>query len=377
MNIRKYTGRDAREAMAQVRAELGADAYILANRRVGGLVELTAACDVDGLVQEAVAAPKPAGPSGDAASEIQLKALERELTRLRGILETELGERSWRDVSGRPAPATALRQRLLRLGLSRQLVGELLQRLPADAALDAGWRLCLAQLRDRLGADPLPDTGAAVRALYGGTGVGKTSAIAKLAGRDVRRFGSDKVGLITLDGYRIGAIEQLVSFADALGIRVLSASNAHDLSLALRDFQGRRVYIDTAGMSQHDPRLVAQRSLVDRSCPQAAHILVLAASTYAAQNRAMLTAFGPGAFCGAIISKVDEAQSLGGVIDVLVQGRLGLLGSCDGQRVPQDIRDPDAGGLIEEAVARVPVDRPVAAVPRAARGTVRAVRARA
>jgi flagellar biosynthesis protein FlhF len=376
MNVRKYTGRDAREAMAQVRAELGADAYILANRRVGGLVELTVACNLDGLMQEAAAAPATAPPA-NSASEIQLKALERELTRLRGILESELGERSWRDATGPAAPATALRQRLLRLGLSRQLVGGLMQRLPADASLDAGWRLCLAQLRDRLGTDPLPETGAAVRALYGGTGVGKTSTIAKLAGRDVRRFGSERVGLITLDGYRIGAIEQLVSFADALGVRLLGASNAHDLSLALREFQGRRVYIDTAGMSQHDPRLVSQRALVERSCPQAAHILVLAASTHAAQNRALLTAFGSGAFCGAIISKVDEAQSLGGVIDVLVQGRLGLLGSCNGQRVPQDIRDPDAGELIEEAVARVSVERPATVATRAARGPARVVRARA
>ncbi len=107
MKIEKYVGRDSKEVMARVRADLGADAYILGNRRVRGGVELTVAADIDAVVRGEVPAPAATPTStvsGRASgvgptSEIQFKALERELDRLRGILESELGERGWRDVA--------------------------------------------------------------------------------------------------------------------------------------------------------------------------------------------------------------------------------------------------------------------------------------
>ncbi|MEM6773776.1 MAG: flagellar biosynthesis protein FlhF [Pseudomonadota bacterium] len=352
MRIEKYRGRDSREVMAKVRAELGADAYILANRRVGNRVELTVAQDLE----EALNSSAPADMPGAATRrrEPQLQVLERELDRLRGMLESELGERSWRDVAGRRPTATTLRQRLLRMGLSRRLAGSLLEGIPRDADLDRGWRLALGGLRRRLPTAALAERRDAVTALYGGTGVGKTSTITKLAGRDVARLGSSSVALISLDSYRLGAREQLASFAEALGIELASADDARSLARALRRLRGRRVYIDTAGMSQRDPRLQEQLGMVAQVCKAAEHLIVLAASSQAAQSRALVEAFRPGTLSGAIISKVDEAQTLGGVLDVLLQAELALYGLSDGQRIPQDFYDADAHDLVERAVALAP-----------------------
>lgn len=401
MRIERYTARDSRSAMAQVRADLGADALILANRRVAGLIEITAAIDVEGAVAGAVpnralkpverrrsepsntranaSMQAPSQPPGRASAqapaqgysnEIQLKALENELDRLRGILEKELGTRAWQDTGGAPTNQSALRQRLLRMGFSRTLAGAVLDRLPRGGRLDSAWRQALATLAGRLQVAAIEDMPGELTAVYGGTGVGKTSTIARLAGRDIQRLGPQRVGLLTLDSYRIGAQEQLASFAETLGIPLFTADDRHSLSIALRKMQGRRIYIDTAGMSQHDARLRRQYELVRGLREPVRHVLVLAASAQASQCRALAANFAPQALSGAIISKVDEAQTLGGVLDVAISARLPVLGFSDGQRIPEDMHDADAGELVRRAALLADVENAPAATRQQLRAAV-------
>ncbi|MEE4109872.1 MAG: flagellar biosynthesis protein FlhF [Halieaceae bacterium] len=362
MRIERFRAHDSRTAMAQVRAALGADALILANRRIGDLVEVTAAVDVEQALEG------PAAAAGDAPqNELQLKALERELHRLRGILEKELGQSSWRDSAQQPPALAALRQHLLRMGFSRSLAGEVLDRLPRTGHIDQLWTRARADLAQRLVVTRLPAT-PSVTALFGGTGVGKTGCIARLAARAVQRRGAEAVALVTLDNYRIGAHEQLASFAELLGLPLRPVADRHSLSLALREFRDRQVFIDTAGMAQHDPRLVAQVSLLEGVAGPVHRLLVLAASAQPAQSRALLQTFGRARLSGAIISKVDEAHSLGGVLDVLIASGLPLVGLTDGQRIPEDWQEPQAEQLLERAagLARrdpVLVDRGVGNAP--------------
>jgi flagellar biosynthesis protein FlhF len=356
--------------MAMVRAELGADALILANRRVHGQVEITAAIDVEQAVAragssvgESLLRPTVSRPAGS-GNEIQLKALEKELLRLRGILEQELGSRSWKDSAGSRGPDAALRQRLLRMGLSRSLTGTLLDSTPRSSGLEQRWNSVLTALAARLPTARWEDSDEPVTAIYGGTGVGKTSTLARLAAEDIFRHGPDGVGLITLDSYRIGAQEQLASFAEALRLPMLTASDERSLTRALQQLRGRRVYIDTAGMSQHDPRLREQYRLIQRLRKPTRQLLVMAASAQASQCRAIADVFGPGALSGAIISKVDEAQSLGGVLDVVISSGLPVYGFSDGQRIPDDFHASDSAELVRRAARLAEIDK------RSARGRV-------
>lgn len=369
MRVERYTARDSRSAMAMVRAELGADALILANRRVHGQVEITAAIDVEQAVAQAGSAARaplaqPSSRPTGSTNEIQLKALEKELLRLRSILEQELGSRSWKDSAGARGPDAALRQRLLRMGLSRSLTGTLLDSAPRAAGLEQRWDSVLMALASRLPTARWEDTDERVTAVYGGTGVGKTSTLARLAAEDIYRHGPEDVGLITLDSYRIGAQEQLASFAEALRLPMLTASDERSLARALQQLRGRRVYIDTAGMSQHDPRLREQFQLIQRLRKPTRQLLVMAASAQASQCRAIADVFGPGALSGAIISKVDEAQSLGGVLDVVISSGLAVFGFSDGQRIPDDFHAPDSAELVQRAARLADVDK------RSARGRV-------
>lgn len=364
MKIERFRAHDSRTAMAQVRAALGADALILANRRVGHLVEVTAAIDVEDVLQDG-APPIAEGTSAAPTNEIQLKALERELYRLRGILEKELGQSSWRESARQPAPVAALRQRLLRMGFSRSLSGEVLDGLPREERADRLWMQVRAELARRLAVAETP-SGPGVTAVFGGTGVGKTGSVARLAAQAVQRRGADAVALVTLDDYRIGAREQLASFADLLGLPLRVASDRHSLSLALREFRDRQVFIDTAGMAQHDPRLVAQATLLDGVGVPVHRLLVLAASAQPAQSRALLQAFGRSRLTGAIITKLDEAHSLGGVLDVLIASALPVVGLTDGQRIPEDWHAPQAELLLERAASlagRAGADRSIANSP--------------
>jgi flagellar biosynthesis protein FlhF len=349
MEIHKYTGRDSRSAMAQVRAALGADALILANRRVGGLVEITATRDVAGTLQQPAAATAASVAAPAPQNELQMQALQRELSRLRGMLEQELGRANWRDSARRPGPQAMTLQRLRRLGLSRGLAGSIVDALRGEDGQGL-WEAALVALARRL-ATPraLPEQTAV--AVLGSTGVGKTSTLARLAARDVQRLGRDAVGLITLDSYRIGAQEQLATFADALSLPLLPADDARGLRSALQQLRGRpRIYIDTAGMSQFDRRLLRQLALLDDLPLSLQRMLVLSAVSQPSQGRALLQSLGAEAFSGAIISKVDEATTLGGVLDVVVQAGLPVPFVTDGQRIPEDLSPVTPAQLVARAV---------------------------
>lgn len=370
MKIERYVAQDTKTAMALVRADLGPDALILANRRVDNRVEVTAGIQVEEGVDEWAHSRRSA--RGDAqtirptrarklqpasqqaqnepVNEIQLKALERELHRLRGLLESELGDRQWRDAGNHKAPVVALRQRLLRMGLSRSLAGSLIDKsAKSNMRLEALWAAALGELRSRFRVFDDDPKAASIYALFGSTGVGKTSTIAKLAGRDVQRFGSERVGLITLDNYRIGAREQLNSFAEAIGVPVLVADDRHSLAVALKELRGRRVYIDTAGMGQHDARLKRQMAVVSGQRQAIHKLLVLPASTQGSQLLAMTSVFAPPEIGGAIITKTDEALNLGGVIDVIVRSGLPLHSVADGQRIPENLHRGDPKALVRQA----------------------------
>ena len=119
MKIKRYVNKDSRSALAQVRAEMGADAVILSNKKVNGMVELVAARDFDETaLQNKLLASATEASAADAPS---LVDLQREMEKLRGLVEGELSQMAWRDMADRPSAKSALKSRLARLGLSRAL----------------------------------------------------------------------------------------------------------------------------------------------------------------------------------------------------------------------------------------------------------------
>ncbi len=365
MNIRRFSARDSRSALALVREELGAEAVILSNRRVADGVEVVAACNLEAVEQAAAESERPPAAPAPVENELGMVQLQNELANLRSLLEAELQQRNWRDSADKAPVRATLNQRLARMGFSRALSEGITDALPSSGGLEALWQRTLAALESRLLTlpDGLPG-GTRVVACVGTTGVGKTSTIAKLAGRAALTDGREQVALITMDQYRIGGQEQLATFAELLDVPVLSVGTGPELYAALRDFRNRRhIFIDTAGMGQRDPRLLSQIALLRASPVPVTVLAVLSASAGVAQTRELVHSLGRQGLSGAIITKLDEAAGLGGTLDTLMRAALPVAYTSSGQRVPDDLQPARAGELIALAADWLRQRRRADAVP--------------
>jgi flagellar biosynthesis protein FlhF len=367
MKIRRFTGTDMRDAMRQVREALGPDAVILESARHAGGVEISAAIDRDGgdapltYSDRGYAnrgpAEAPEGPAvridggtpayggwyqppraPTAATAGELDEMREEMRSIRSLLEAQLSRLIW-DEQSRQSPATAaLLRNFLQLGLDADVA----RRLATIAATDhpvGGWTAGLRTLVEQV---PVADfdvvAGGGIYAVIGPTGVGKTTSIAKLAARAAQQFGPEAVGLVTTDTFRVAAREQLETFGQIMGVSVASAGDAQSLSEALAGLQRRKVVlVDTAGMSQRDPRLPEQLARLAAADSGISTLLALPATTAPGALQEIVDVFRTARPAGCILTKTDEAASLGGALSVLIRSALPLAYVANGQRVPEDL----------------------------------------
>jgi len=217
---------------------------------------------------------------------------------------------------------------------------------------DQGWRRALYFLASEIqtAGDSLLEEGGVV-AMIGPTGVGKTTTLAKLAARFALRHGSRSVALISTDNYRIGAQEQLNTYARILDVPIRSAADVEELNVALNVFADKRlVLIDTAGMSQRDMQINEQISLLQSGRKPVRNILALSATTQQAALQQAIEAFGVANPDACILTKLDEAASLGGVLSAIVHSNLKVAYITDGQKVPEDLHLARPHTLVSRAV---------------------------
>ncbi|RAO77242.1 flagellar biosynthesis protein FlhF [Dyella jiangningensis] len=270
-----------------------------------------------------------------------------ELGSLRDLLETQLSSLIWNDMERRqPLRARVLRE-MTRLGIESDVARQLVDDLPSNLSAEQARYLPLGMLSRSLSISRRDQSERpGVTALVGPTGVGKTTTIAKLAARAVMRHGANNVALVSTDHYRIGAAAQLEHYGRLLGVRVYPAYDADSLRQVLGLLRGcHTVLVDTAGVAGGDPRLAQQLDVLSnggdlRAC------LVLAANAQAPSLDEAVRAYLPLRPHACILTKLDEAPSLGGALSVLIRHRLALDYITDGQRVPEDIAAADARVLV-------------------------------
>jgi flagellar biosynthesis protein FlhF len=177
-----------------------------------------------------------------------------------------------------------------------------------------------------------------VFAIVGPTGVGKTTSIAKIAARFVLRHDVEQLGLVSTDTYRIGARQQLNNFARILRAPMHVAENAADLRRILDGFaQKKLVLIDTAGMSQRDVRLANQFTTLKVEGHAVRTVLALSAGADRACLAEAVKVFRAASPEALIVTKLDEAAALGGVLSLAIGSGLPVAYLSDGQRVPEDL----------------------------------------
>jgi flagellar biosynthesis protein FlhF len=186
-----------------------------------------------------------------------------------------------------------------------------------------------------------------VVALVGPTGVGKTTTIAKLAA-NYRLRENRRVGLVTVDTYRIAAVEQLRTYAEIIDLPMEVVSTPREMRSAvqkMRDFD--LVLMDTAGRSPRDEvRIRELRAMLAEAQPHEVH-LVLSAASSARSLAAAAEKFAPVGVTSLIITKLDEATGLGNLLFLARGCRLPFSYLTDGQNVPDDIAVADQASLAQ------------------------------
>jgi flagellar biosynthesis protein FlhF len=317
MHLKRYQRETVQEALRAVREDLGPDALVLSTRMVGAaglrgwfgrrLVEVTAAAERPGVSERRhLEAPSAAEP---------------------------------RPVSREQQAVHEITARLEASGLDAMLAREIAQAHPREFRRGVSSHTLRQTLADHLAPLAAQDTGyAAVEVFVGPPGVGKTTTIAKIASKE-RALNGKRLGLVAADGFRVGAVEQLRLYADILGAPLTVARTPLELEDVLHSgTRARRpLLIDTAGRSASDEisrdmlRVLASRSDVRTH-------LVVSADTPVATMRRVLERFDLARPSRLVLTKVDEVESLGPVVQLLRECELPVSYLGTGQNVPEDLQ---------------------------------------
>lgn len=373
MTYQSFRGADLQEALSAVKATLGPNALIEGTRRVtngraGGLgqqyVEVTAA-PPQGLKwpfasREASAIELPlrerAALSPQSGEQRSLRTtnkygtvlgldndqVERELNSLRAMLE-ELNQQ-------RPP-----RERALTLLHAKGIEGNLAKELANGAAKHAkkGKAPLTEFLRQRL-AERVSVSGSLMQgpgrkliACMGPTGAGKTTTLAKLAARARLDLGRS-VGVITLDTFRVGAVEQWQRYAALMGINFQVASDRSSFRRALAEITADIVLVDTAGRSTAASSWALPECLNGTADDMTKHaLLVLPAWLRASDVSRIAGLYEVPAPTEMVITKLDETVEAGGVMHAALPSNIPIAYLCNGPRVPEDIREASVEAVVD------------------------------
>ena len=402
MKIRRYLAKDMRQALNQVREAQGPDAVILSSRRSEEGVEVVAAVDFEEAMSEPAeesayadrkvnshsASSYSNSPNASSKStstnayngnefarnlqaimsssagsvtkqdmnpEIiadETENLSSELHALRRMLETQVATLAWNDLTRRAPLQTTLLKQLAQYGISQSLAVELVSQIPARMEWHEAQRMLLALIAKKIPThqDQWLDRGGMV-AFVGPTGVGKSTLVAKLAARWVLQHGATDLVLISADAVRIGAHDQMQNLGRLLGVPAYTIDQINELGSLLSSVEQRRlVLVDTAGFSQRDARLAAELSLLATSHRKLETALVLSACAQAGVVEETIMRFSAASPKSCVLTKIDEATSLGGSISALVRHGVPLAYVSEGQRIPEDLAPARAHHLVARAV---------------------------
>lgn len=405
MRVKTFEAVDMKQALRLVRDEMGPSAVIVSTRSVRrdrglfgllgrSLLEVTAATEEKGnsdpvAVRGSSPAETPRARSSVGAGAYRdiwavKQAVDPVLDEIRGIREVvaDLQERVGDDptdlrsdmaqirtlistmVGSGPAAAEnraehgAAAQRLFYflLGrgidepLARSLVQRVVQRVESGRLGDLD-RLKLnlaAEMRNDLSRAQRGTPPARVQIFVGPSGVGKTTTIAKLAAR-AERASEDGVLVITTDVHRVAAAEQMSRFGEILGVPVEAAISPEDLSRALeRGSKKERILIDTAGRNHRDPSTIKALQSLIQAAGEAEVMLVMSATTRAADSREILDAYAEVPWSRLIVTKLDETRVYGELYNCVVRSGRPIACVTTGQAVPEHLESLDIAGSLRK-----------------------------
>jgi flagellar biosynthesis protein FlhF len=289
----------------------------------------------------AAVAPTAAAPARQSTSapDGSYHEMQRELKELREMLRGELAHMSWHEKRPRDPVQARVLEQLTAMDIAPDVAVALAARTPKVPDSKDSSNLPVELLATYLRVvDKLGPVNGGVIALVGPTGAGKTTTIGKLATRWSMQHGSQDLALVSTDGYRVGARDQLMTYSRLLGAPLHTANSGEELAQALERLKSKKlVLIDTAGMGPRDVRLKEQLAALKLGAARARVFLALPAHGEPNALDEAVRSFANLTPDACILTKVDEAASLGAVLSTILRHRLRIAYLCNGQRVPEDL----------------------------------------
>lgn len=345
MIIKKYIADNINDALNMIRIELGPEAVIISRRNIKqkGLfgafkpkkLEITAAIDeVNRKPSQAI----------DRAEEIkeayERKEVEKELGEVKNMLQKLIEDRDKeKEKSSGKEKKTGLKKVLWERDVHDDTIKLITNKLKEKAEYKNASRLpdsaIMEGIKDNL------KTGLAkegrIHAFIGPTGVGKTTTIAKIAAMyslNERK----KVGIVTIDTYRIGAVEQLKIYADILGLPFEVINSIDDIQKSMENLKGcDLILVDTTGRSIKNIMQLSELKLyLDRINPDVTY-LVISMTTKYKDLLQILNGFDTMEYDSIILTKLDETSTYGSILNVACNSEAPISYITLGQNVPDDI----------------------------------------
>ena len=378
MDVKTYRAKSLQDALRMVRADLGPDAAVIHTRQlrsgllwrlmgVGNRVEVAASLSVNvpSHFEGERPVPSPAGAAAPShtrippAHEQDFQSIYREdlknqVENLQSLVE-ELCRKTQQSPSRElPESLFHLFTDLIDAEVNEELARELIDRLRQGASpADLEDTVLLKARIARMVEEEIEVTGPIrvvpgtrrIVALVGPTGVGKTTTIAKLAAnyhlRDRRR-----VGLITVDTYRIAAVEQLRTYADIIDLPMKVVSSPREMRQAVERLADLDlILMDTAGRSPRDEVKIQELRHILTEAEVDEVQLVLSSVNNIPNLKRTVKQFADVGVTSLVFTKVDEATGLGNLLPVLRSCRLPVSYITNGQNVPDDIEPADCRRL--------------------------------
>jgi flagellar biosynthesis protein FlhF len=363
------------EAMTRIRYELGKDAVILSQRKIKRpgfkgffspkLIEVTAAVE------------KMAEPKNEVK---KANEFESSIDSIKKLMEQELRNKSTKidvkaDAPKETAVSTSSDNELKKeMGEIKDLLSKVLEKeeiieedkfisflkdrdieevfikdiirdIKATPAFEEKKEILRNYLNNLIKIDTNNLTGTVVFA--GPTGVGKTTTIAKIAGK-LALVEKKKVGLITIDTYRIGAVEQLKTYAEIMGIALEVVITLKEMEEAIEKLKYCDIIlVDTTGRSSKNTMQISElRAFVEKASPDSIY-LVMSSIIKNKDIDIILEGYKLLNYDGIIITKLDETSVYGGLVKIIKESNKPIVYVTTGQSVPEDIKKPTKRELLE------------------------------
>ena len=363
MNKKIFRAVNIKEALSSVKEELGPDAMILSTRKIPKSPKDPYAREMF----EVEAGIKAEPSEKDADQDTSLNGLKADIAEIRDLIAIAGFGSGMQTLLCSRFESVGVLATLLRAGVSERLAASLIETATQDLPQDRDQAAQIRQIKQRVMARCLDrirvkdffnrDNRSGVphvAAFVGPTGVGKTTTIAKLAAflTFSRKM---KVGLISIDNYRIGAFEQLKSYAGIMGLVCVPAFSKEDLSCALDRMRALdMVLIDTAGHSHYDKEKIdAVLELIRNDFKISVHLTLSVTSEFINMKEAAsaFSVFNPDTY---VFTKIDETKRCGKILDQLTHLDLPVSLITNGQKVPEDLVVPDRQDLLKIILGKSP-----------------------